>query len=100
MNWINVNEQMPEAGKKVIATYLNSYGKKRTIIASWVPRWTEQDYGDEETASEYNEEKDTYFLKEGWYEQLDNWGDYTSCFVHEGKIAYWMPLPESPKGLL
>ena len=96
MNWISVKDKMPEHGVPVLATYTNYYGKSRRIIAEYIHRWKEESNFEAETNDEYNEELDMYFLKEGWYEKIDNWGDFSSVFVHEGEVKYWMPLPKSP----
>lgn len=94
-NWISVFDHFPEAGKKVLATFENSHGKRRTICGHHVPRWTiESDCDD--AHDEYSEEKDAYYLCEGWYENIENWGDFTSVYVCEGEVTHWMPLPEAP----
>ena len=95
MKWISVSNEMPEHGKPVLATYKNSHGKNRRVIAFYLGRWEEEADCDE-CNDEYSERKDMYYLKEGWYEQIDNWGDYTSVTVHEGEVTHWMPLPECP----
>ena len=94
--WISVKDRMPEHGRKVIATYRNSLDKKRTIIGCFIERWKEECGCDSEDNYEYSEEKDEYFLCEGWYEQQDNWNDYASIFVHEGTVTHWMPEPQGP----
>lgn len=101
-NWISVIDELPENNKKVIATYKNQMGKQRTIIASFIRKWTELaedhfcDDLDLDDCGEYSEEKDNYFVPEGWYEQLDNWDTYASLPVDEGDVTHWMPLPEKP----
>ena len=96
--WISVGERLPD-GKKVVARYLNQLGKKRRVMARYVPRWTEEvepDYADEYTNHEYSGEKDAYYYCAGWYEQIDNWNELSSCYIHEGKVTHWMPLPPGP----
>jgi hypothetical protein len=44
-----------------------------------------------------SEEKDNYYVPEGWYEQLENWNEYGSLPVIEGDITHWIPLPDSPE---
>lgn len=34
--WIPVTERLPDGSKKVMATYLNSHGKRRTICAMYI----------------------------------------------------------------
>jgi len=97
MNWIRVTERLPEAGKKVIATFVNQSGKRRTICAHHIVRWSVESDNDDCCHDEYSAEKDAYFLCEGWYENIENWGEYSSVHVCEGEITHWMPLPESPE---
>lgn len=96
-NWISVFDKLPDAGKKVLATFKNRHGKRRTICGHHVPRWTiESGCDDDDVHDEYNEEKDAYYLCQGWYENIENWGDFTSVHVCEGEVTHWMPLPDAP----
>lgn len=93
--WNSVKTSLPEKNQRVLATYKNSYGRRVTIIASYVREHEEESgYDDDESTYEYCEEDDTYYLKEGWYELIDNWPDYSSVAVFEGEVDYWMPMPE------
>ena len=88
---------LPEYGKKVLAAYKNRLGNWRRVCATYIPRYTEVSWPDNEYAyDEYYEEKDEYFTREGWYEQIDNWDELTSVHINEGKVTHWMPLPEPP----
>jgi hypothetical protein len=97
MSWINVTQSLPETGKKVIATFVNQSGKRRTICAHYIERWALESDSDDDCYDEYSEEKDAYFYCKGWYENIENWGGYTSVHVCEGEVTHWMPLPESPE---
>lgn len=95
--WISVDERLPDAGH-CLATYRNSHGKLRIIRAKYA-RQFEVDAGDEAIDNgncEYNDEDDTFYLKAGWLECIDNWDDYSSVYVTEGEVTHWMPLPPSP----
>jgi hypothetical protein len=99
LKWTSVEDGLP-VGKNVLAYYKNSSNKGRIVKASYVARFTEEsterDWCD--PYDEYCEEKDMYFLKEGWYELCENGNDeYNSWFIHEGTVTHWMPLPDSPK---
>jgi len=84
--------------KPVLIAYKNEFGRSRVIKARFVPRFTEEySYDDGECVTEYNEESDTYTLNEGWYEQIDNWGDYSEVAVNY-QPTNWQPLPELPNG--
>jgi len=82
----------PTAGIPVIAFGKNEHGKDRIIRAFYAPRFTIEDDNEYE-AAEYSEEKECYFLREGWYESNEhdevNW---MVCF----EITHWMPLPDAP----
>jgi len=97
MNWIKTSDMLPPSGKKVIAAYRNSAGNWRQIMAFWVaPKTEEANEEWEEGTAEYDEEADCYWVKSGWYEQIDNWDEYTSCAVGEGEVSHWQPRPEPP----
>ncbi len=99
--WISVKDRLPEGQKPVIATYINNYKKTRTIIGFHVPAKTivASDFLDEdaEGMDEYDEKLDEYFVKEGWFEQIDNWGDFASVAVCNGTITHWQTLSKPPK---
>lgn len=75
----------PKTGRKVIVTYLNRNNLPRTVIARWL--------SDEEAAES---DDDDVGLEGGWYECIDNWGEYTEVAIHEGEPTHWMPLPAAP----
>ena len=89
-------ETAPQDGTPVLLFYKNnSFGLPRIIIARYIPKGTEC-FCNDDCGCKYDKEKDLYLLQEGWYEQIDNWGDYSEVFVGEGEPTHWMPLPESP----
>jgi len=93
---VPVSERLPEPSVKVLAHYFNDLGKGRTICAIWVPAKTRSDsYGDDDF-TEYDEESDTFYWPEGWYEAIENWDDLGYVKVDEGEVIYWQPLPKWP----
>ena len=100
MKWISVENRLPESGKYVLAFYKNCLDKNRTIKAQYVVKWTIPDnFTDPEyEITEYHEEKDEYYLKEGWYEVIDNWDEFAFIALDiSNKPTHWMPLPEPPE---
>jgi hypothetical protein len=93
--WVQVAERLPAAGQTVLACYRNRADKVRRIRAHWIAAKSIE-AGTEDECSEYDEDADTYWTPEGWYEQIDNWGDYSAVAVCEGTVTHWMPLPPPP----
>ena len=95
--WVCVTQALPKSGVKVLACYRNRLGKLRRIRAHWFAAKTvEASSEDWDQCSEYDEATDTYYVTEGWYECIDNWGDYSAVAVSEGDVTHWMALPEAP----
>ena len=97
LTWRPASE-LPEEDQIVIATYLNSYGKRRRVRAVYIRQYEEEAGEDDELYVEYCEEQDEWYFKEGWYELIDNWPDYSSVVIVEGVVDYWMPMPPAPEG--
>jgi hypothetical protein len=92
MIWINVTAKMPEPGVMVLAYGRNECGKHRRIRAMWAKAFTvEAEYDDE--GGDYDEEKDIYYIAEGWYEENDCEDTHWRVMY---PITHWMPLPEVP----
>jgi len=98
LTWRPASE-LPKEDQIVIATYLNSYGKRRRVRAVYIRQYEEEAGEDDELCVEYCEEQDEWYLKEGWYELIDNWLDYSSVAIVEGVVDYWMPMPPAPDTL-
>src|SRR3990167_7905105 len=98
MNWISVDEQMPESGKRVIVCFTNSYNRTWITCADYIaPRTVlEGDYMDEQYKGEgdYDEEKDCYWTNSGFYEH--NYETETNWMLTE-KVTHWVPLPQAPE---
>ena len=93
--WVKCSDQLPKAEQFVLAYFKNECGKDRRIRAFYAPRFTVESSCADGEADEYDEAKDDYYLKEGWYEA--NEYEEVHWFVH-ASITHWMPLPEPPNG--
>jgi len=93
--WIPVSERFPEG--TVLASYTNNYNKSRIIRAKYVQKFTQESEDIDNFDAQYDEETDTYYDCEGWYEMIDNWDSYSSVAVTEGTVTHWMNLPAAPK---
>ena len=94
-NWIKVSEKLPQSRVVVLAHYTNSHNMHRIIRACWIKQFTEE-CSPEDEAIEYCEEDDIFYTPEGWWEQIDNWDDYSQVAVHQGEITHWAYLPSPP----
>lgn len=93
--WINATDSKPPPGRIVLAHYRNALGKSRIVRAQWIAENTvESGDNDLDEVGEYNEADDTFYLPEGWWEQIDNWDDYSQVWMHHN-VTHWtyMPLP-------
>lgn len=80
-------DSAPMDGRKIILAYMNRNGLKRTVMGHWLT---------DEAAAEIDHEGAG--LEGGWYEQIDNWDDYSEVRIYEGEPTHWMPLPPPPEG--
>jgi hypothetical protein len=85
---ITVAERLPESGQIVLANY-----NDKTVRAEYVHRFTLECNDFDCDNYEYNEEKDEFYIIEGWYELIDNWGDFKSIAIVEGTVDSWLPMP-------
>lgn len=96
--WFIVGEgQMPPPGVTVLACYRNGDGKLRRIRAEYIAAHSRSaDDLDPDCETVYDEATDTNYWPEGWYEVIDNWGDYSHVLVTEGVVGHWTYLPAGP----
>lgn len=92
MKWIKIGEDLPENNKLVLIAYKNDRGVM-LITMGWYCRKHEVEVDfDIEDDFDYCEDKDQYFVKEGWRSQcLESEWYYTIS-----NVCYWMPLPSKP----
>ena len=96
-DWINVEDRLP-GKERCLAAYVNAMGKHRIIRAIYAGQF-QIDAGEDaidQGNCEYNEADDTFYLKAGWLECIDNWDDYSSIYVTEGTVTHWRSLPSAP----
>jgi hypothetical protein len=104
--WILVSEKYPKVNKDVLITFREymEWSKKYrygTCKAVYIPEhsvktedmWS--DY-DDDGISIYDENEDTYYVKDGWYEVIENWDDYSNITIN-CEVTAWQPLPEPYK---
>mgnify|MGYP000951586686 CR=1 FL=1 len=95
LTWRPVSEK-PEKGQEVIISYVDCYGNRVLSMGSYVSRFNESAEYDDDSVCEYCEEKDEYYLLEGWYESTNN-SEYDSWLLKE-KVDMWLPIPPAGEG--
>ena len=92
--WLPI-ESAPSA-KAVLIAYTNRSDKWRIVKAVRYERFQSEQEFDEFDTAEYCEAKDAYFIPAGGYELIDNWDDFSSVSIDEGKPTFWRDLPTPP----
>jgi hypothetical protein len=81
----------PQAEKPVLA-----WDGKQWVRAMWLPKYArEQGYDTDDDWHDYNEDDDTYYWPEGWYELQTHGGDAILWHITDGATA-WQDLPPAP----
>ena len=99
--WIPVSDRLPEPEQEVFVCVRSKIANyKYVCCAMHVPEnWYRQSSDfcwDFECCDDYDEEKDDFIVKQGWYESIHNWDDYSAVGI-EDIVTHWMPMPQTPK---
>jgi hypothetical protein len=95
--WTPVSGQMPESGTHVLLyCEIRPIRKKYVCDGYYAAPKTITCENSEDCACEYDDEKDEYFLLEGYYEVIKNWDDFGSISIDDF-VTHWRPLPQPPK---
>lgn len=82
---------LPTPGKKYLVKILHPKGKVFHTVAAYWPKFTQEGHYDEfEGDLDYNEDNDTYYWPEGWYE--NQYTPDTNWLITDRVIAY-MEVP-------
>jgi len=101
--WIPVSERLPKALQKKYVVCQGENGKRYTGLAEYVPyhEVLEEDFIDDcywgnFDVSDYDEENDEYYAKEGWYEFCI---ESERAFKLSDPVILWSDVPKPPKEL-
>jgi len=93
--WNNIEEAPKD--KRLLVLCSRSNGSKHVVIGVYCTKFRQEasdDLAGEEWC-DYDEKSDTYFVPEGWYEQIENWDDLTACaFDTRNEVIGWLPIPD------
>ena len=79
--------------RKVIVTYVNELGKRRTVMACYYREHSLEMHDDYADVGTYDEATGESFAPAGWYEEHDQ----DEPIMHlAGEPTHWMPLPDPP----
>jgi hypothetical protein len=54
-------------------------------------------WDNEESCEEYDEDTQEFYVKEGWYECIENNEEYGMFKIYEGEVTHWTPMPLGPR---
>ena len=95
--WISVTDGVPEPRQVVCACYRNEAGELCQIRAEFVaPKSRRAEDFDDLGEVDFDEATGLGYWPAGWYECIDNWGDYSRVQVCEGEVIAWVALPALP----
>jgi hypothetical protein len=98
--WINVKEKLPDTQYRVLVLIKTTYNSYYITVAEHVGyhEVSTEDYGWEEVEcnTEYDEEKDCYWIPECWYES-NFIEDNINWMINEceGTVVCWQNLPNA-----
>ena len=97
MSWNKVSVSKP-VNRTVLIYWINELGNGRTSIGEYVPKYTveahDDSFNDFEWA-DYSEDKDEYYIPEGWYEL--GWCGDSGYEPIDGEVTHWRLLPRPPE---
>lgn len=92
-DWINVADAMPRTQQKVDIAYIDDHGIPQTTMGWYCPAKTlEASDFYSEVDDEYDEETDTYYLKEQWVDESQE-SDYHYPITG---VTHWKPRAKHP----
>jgi hypothetical protein len=97
--WVKASDSNPLPGRIVLAHYINELGMSRIVRAQWIAENTVEAGDDLDEVGEYNDADDTYYMPEGWWEQIDNWDNYAQVWMQRD-VTHWTYMPLPPPQIL
>ena len=92
MEWIDA-ETKPPCQKTVLIAYTNHHGKRDVTVGWYTPAKTlESGMFGGEVDDEYDEETDTYYMKEQWVDESAE----SEYHYPISDVTHWMALPDLP----
>ena len=98
MEWINVKDRLPEAGRRVILFQQVSEVRKVPVFGFYAPKRAVEYKGGDQWGldADYVEADDKYYIPEGFYEQIENWDDIAFIAISKNDVTHWAYMPNLP----
>lgn len=97
--WIPVSDRLPDSGKAILASFTNTYGKRRTVRAYYAAKHSHSAESWEDVDDEWldYDEAGNPWAPVGWYE-APVIGEALSFIspTSDGEVTHWQPLPAPP----
>lgn len=90
--WTPVTEGKPKSDKPVLVTCEFGAGKY-VCDAIWADKLSVECSMESDIDPDYDEETDAFYFPEGWWEIIENWGDYEYVAICD-HVTAWMPKPK------
>lgn len=86
-------QNLPENKKEVLLSCVGHNKREYVCKGYYIRKHTEEIGAADDIEADWDEVTDTNFLPEGFYECIENWGDYSFVYINDAVLA-WQPLPE------
>ena len=86
---------LPAKDEVVLAKCVGENGYEVVVRAEYYRQYQElaEGNGVEFDTIELCQDDDEWYLKEGWYELIQNWSEYSSLYI-DMLVEKWLPIPK------
>ena len=86
---------LPAKDEVVLAKCVGENGYEVVVRAEYYRQYQElaEGNGEEFDTIELCPDDDEWYLKEGWYELIQNWSEYSSLYI-DMLVEKWLPIPK------
>ena len=86
-------QNLPQSEKQVLLTCISDNERIYECKGYYLAKHSKEIGCADDLESDYDEETDRNYCPEGFYECIENWGDYSFVYINDTVLA-WQPLPE------
>lgn len=89
-------QNLPQSEKQVLLTCISDNKRIYECKGYYLAKHSKEIGCADDLESDYDEETDINYCPEGFYECIENWGDYSFVYINDTVLA-WQPLPAAWK---